>query len=291
MIVTSDTLIAGLSIGAILLLVALGLGIIYGVMGVINLAHGDFVMIGAYTTWVLEKHLHISFFVALPAAFLVGAILGVLVERGVVQYLYTRPLETILATWGISIVLQEAVNLLAGSNLKYVELPASLHGSAIVFGLSLPLFRVFVLGIAVALLALTVFILYRTDFGLRVRAVMQNREIAEAFGTRAKMIYVVTFAYGSGIAALAGALVAPIKSVSPTMGTGYVVDAFITVVVGGVGSLVGLVVSSGIIGEAESIFGFIWNATLAKVLIFTAVVVLLRYRPSGLFGRTMRYGR
>ncbi len=289
MIITSDTLIAGLSIGAILLLVALGLGIIYGVMGVINLAHGDFVMVGAYTTWFLEKQLHLSFFSVLPAAFFVGAFLGVVVERGVVQFLYTRPLETILATWGISIVLQEAVNLMAGSNLKYVELPGSLHGSISLLGLSLPLFRLFVLGVAIALLGVTVIILYRTDFGLKVRAVMQNREVAEAFGTKAKTIYVVTFAYGSGMAALAGALVAPIKSVSPTMGTSYVVDAFITVVVGGVGSLLGLVVSSGLIGEAESVLGFVWNSTMAKAVIFLAVVVLLRFRPRGLFGRSLRY--
>lgn len=289
MSITADTLVSGLSIGAILLLVALGLGIIYGVMGVINLAHGDLVMVGAYTTWFLEKNLNLSFFAVLPAAFVVGAVLGVLIERGVVQFLYTRPLETILATWGISIVLEEAVNLLAGSNLKYVSLPSSLRGSLTVLGFSVPLFRLFMLAMAIALLVLTVVILYRTDFGLKVRAVMQNREIAEAFGIKANVIYMATFAYGSGMAALAGALVAPIKSVSPTMGVSYIVDAFITVVVGGVGSLVGLVVSSGLIGEAEAVLGFVWNATSAKVVIFLAVVVLLRYRPRGLFGKSMRY--
>lgn len=289
MVITSDTLVAGLSIGAILLLVALGLGIIYGVMGVINLAHGDFVMIGAYTTWYLEKSLHMSFFTVLPAAFVVGALLGLVVERGIVQFLYARPLDTILATWGISIVLEEAVNLLAGSNLKYVQLPNSLGGSIDVLGVSVAPFRLFVLAVALTLLAFTVIVLYRTDFGMKVRAVMQNREVAEAYGIKAQTIYAVTFAYGSGVAALAGALVAPIKSVSPTMGIGYVVDAFITVVVGGVGSLTGLVVSSAIIGEAESIFGFLWNATLAKAVIFTAVIVLLRYRPRGLFGKALRY--
>lgn len=283
-----DNLISGLSIGSILLLVALGLAIIYGTMGVINLAHGDFLMVGAYTTWFMQKNLHIGLLYTMPVVFIVGIIVGLIVERGIVQFLYKRPLDTILATWGVSILLEELVNIFAGSNLKYVNLPNMLSGDLVIFGVHFGEYRLLIIAVASALLLFTAYLFYKTDFGLKVRAVVRNPEIAEANGINSKLIYSATFAYGSGLAALAGALIAPIKSVSPTMGVHYVVDAFLVVVVGGVGSLFGLMVSSGIIGELESIIGYAIDSTTAKVLIFIAVIVIIRFKPAGLFSSKVR---
>jgi len=282
------TLLSGLSIGSILLLVALGLAIIYGTMGVINLAHGDFLMIGAYATWYLQKYWHMGLIATLPVVFIVGCIVGLVVEKTVVRYLYRRPLDTILATWGISILLEEAVNLGAGSNLKYVQLPGMLSGDWVLFGAHVGVYRILIIGIALALLIATSVLFFRTDFGLKVRAVVSNPETAEGHGVNSGLIYAATFAYGSGLAAFAGALVAPIKSVSPTMGIHYIVDAFLVVVVGGVGSLLGLFVSAGIIGEMESIIGFAIDDTTAKVIIFLAVIAIIRFRPQGLFVSKVR---
>lgn len=282
------TLLSGLSIGSILLLVALGLAIIYGTMGVINLAHGDFLMIGAYTTWYLQKYWHMGLIATIPIVFVIGCLVGLIVEKTVVRYLYKRPLDTILATWGISILLEEAVNLGAGSNLKYVQLPGALSGDWVVLGAHIGVYRVLIIAVALVLLLLTVFLFYGTNFGLKVRAVVSNPETAEAHGVNSGLIYAATFAYGSGLAAFAGALVAPIKSVSPTMGIHYIVDAFMVVVVGGVGSLLGLMVSSGVIGEMESVIGYAIDDTTAKVIIFLAVIAIIRYRPSGLFVSKVR---
>lgn len=283
-----DTMIAGLSIASILLLVALGLAIIYGTMGVINLAHGDFLMIGAYATWYLQRTWHIGLLPSIPIVFLVGGLLGLLLEKTIVQFLYKRPLDTILATWGISILLEESVNLTAGANSKYVQLPVLLSGHIAVAGVSIAMYRLMIICVSLLLLLLTVYIFNCTEFGLKIRAVVSNSEIAEAHGVNSKRIYALTFAYGSGLAALAGALIAPIKSVSPAMGVHYVVDAFIVVVVGGVGSLFGLVMSSALVGEMESILGYLLNDTTAKVLIFLAVIAVIRVRPSGLFASKVR---
>jgi urea transport system permease protein len=281
-------LITGLSIGSILLLVALGLAIIYGVTGVINLAHGEFVMLGAYTAWLLQSSLGLSLLASLVPIFLVLALFGWIIEVAVIRHLYARPLDTILATWGIGVMMQQAVRLAAGGELRYVEMPAAMSSSVSILGVQTSAYRIFVLVVALALFALTWLILYRTQFGLKVRAITQNRQVAAAFGINAGRVYRTTFAYGAGLAGLAGALVSPLKSVSPEMGTGYVVDAFMVVVLGGVQSLFGTLASSGILGELTGVLAYAWNDTIAKALALLAIVVLIRFRPQGLFAARLR---
>ncbi|KAA0595962.1 urea transport system permease protein [Azospirillum lipoferum] len=281
-------LFTGLSIGSVLLLVALGLAIIYGTMGVINLAHGEFVMLGAYATWFLQSTLGLTLLPCLLVVFLMVAAAGWAVERTIVRFLYRRPLDTILATWGIGIMLQQAVRLAAGADLRYVQTPDQLAGSIDLAGVAIPSYRLFILAFSAALLGLTWFVVQRTEFGMKLRAVTQNREMASCYGIDSARIFTLTFAFGSGLAGLAGALIAPIKSVAPDMGTNFVVDAFMVVVVGGVGSLFGTVASAGLIGGGTAGFAFLLNDTLAKALVFLGVVVLVRFRPQGLFAATGR---
>lgn len=279
---------AGLSVGSILLLVALGLAIIYGTMGVINLAHGDFLMLGAYSTWFLETHLGVGLLPSVVIAFFMVAIVGWVLERTVVQFLYHRPLDTILATWGIGMMLEQAIRLTAGGKLRYVELPSWLDSSVTVFSAHISLYRLLVVGLTLALVALTWYLLSRTEYGMKVRAVTQNPNIAQCYGVNAKRVYSLTFAYGAGLAGVAGALVAPIKSVSPEMGTHFVVDAFLVVVVGGVGSLLGTFVSAGVLGELNASIAYLLNDTLAKAIVFLAVIAMIRFRPQGLFPNRTR---
>lgn len=281
-------LITGLSIASILLLVALGLAIIYGTTGVINLAHGEFVMVGAYSAWALQAYVGIGLLESLVLIFFIVALLGWIVERVVIRHLYHRPLDTILATWGIGVIAQQTIRLTAGGELRYVEMPQMLGHAVPILGVETSLFRVFIMVIAVALFGLTWYLMYRTDIGMKLRAITQNREIASSFGINTNRIYRLTFAYGAGLAGLAGALVSPLKSVSPEMGTTYVVDAFMVVVLGGVESLIGTVGSSVILGELTGFLAFYSNDTIAKALALLAIVVLIRFRPQGLFARKVR---
>jgi urea transport system permease protein len=284
----TQQLLTGLSIASILLLIALGLSIIYGTMGVINLAHGEFVMLGAYTAWALQTYAAIGLLPALVLIFLIVAALGWIIERSVIRYLYRRPLDTILATWGIGVMLQQIVRLTAGGELRYVKMPDSLAHAVSIFGEETPVYRVFIFFGVAALFALTWFLIYRTTLGMKLRAVMQDATVASCFGINADRIYGLTFAYGAGLAGLAGALVAPLKSVSPEMGTTYVVDAFMVVVVGGVQSLFGTVVSAALLGEASGVIAFLQNDTVAKALVLLAIVILIRFRPQGLFVASVR---
>jgi len=281
-------IITGLSIGSILLLVALGLAIIYGTTGVINLAHGEFVMLGAYSAWALRTYADIGFFESLIFIFVIVAFIGFLIERIVIRHLYDRPLDTILATWGVGIMAQQIVRLTVGGELRYVEMPHLLGSSISVFGVETSAFRMFVLVVTAALFGLTWFLMFKTDIGMKLRAITQNREMASSFGINSDKIYSMTFAYGCGLAGLAGALVSPLKSVSPEMGTTYVVDAFMVVVLGGVESLLGTVASSIILGEMNGFIAFFSNDTMAKVVVFLAIVVLIRFRPQGLFSTKIR---
>jgi urea transport system permease protein len=281
-------LLTGLSIASILMLVALGLAVIYGVTGVINLAHGEFVMLGAYCAWFLQSQLGMGLLESLIPIFFILAVFGWAVEALVIRHLYDRPLDTILATWGIGVMAQQAIRLIAGGELRYVEIPTFLSGSVSLFGASESAYRLFILGLALVLFGLTWVIYRRTSFGLKLRAITQNREIASSFGINSARIYRSTFAYGAGIAGLAGALVSPLKSVSPEMGTTYVVDAFMVVVLGGAQSLLGTVASSGILGELSGFLAFHSNDTLAKALVLLAIVILIRFRPEGLFSTRVR---
>jgi urea transport system permease protein len=285
-----NQILTGLSIASILLLVSLGLAIIYGVMGVINLAHGDFLMLGAYAVWFMESMFGVGLLPCLVLVFFIVGAVGWLVERTLICHLYERPLDTILATWGVGIILQQAIRLSAGAELRYVKMPDYLVSPLHVLGVEISAYRLLVFGVTIALVVATYVLIFRTSFGLRLRAVMQNAEIARCFGINNARVYSLTFAYGAGLAGLAGALVSPLKSVSPDMGTNYVVDAFLVVVSGGVQSLFGTVASAGIIGELSGGFAFLWNDTLARALLFFLVVVLIRFRPQGMFAMRLRRG-
>ncbi len=285
-----NQILTGLSIASILLLVSLGLAIIYGVMGVINLAHGDFLMLGAYAVWFLESTFGLGLLPCLVLVFFIVGAVGWLVERTLIRHLYGRPLDTILATWGVGIILQQAIRLSAGAQLRYVKMPDYLVHPLHVLGIDISAYRLLIFGITIALVLATYVLIFRTSFGIRLRAVMQSAEIARCFGINNARVYALTFAYGAGLAGLAGALVSPLKSVAPDMGTNYIVDAFLVVVTGGVQSLFGTVASAGLLGEMSGWFAFLWNDTLARALVFFLVVVLIRFRPQGLFAMQMRRG-
>lgn len=280
--------VTGFSIASILLLVALGLAIIYGVTGVINLAHGEFVMLGAYTAWALQTYAGMGLIASLVFIFFTVALFGWVVEKLVIQHLYRRPLDTILATWGIGVMAQQAIRLTVGGELRYVEMPPAMSSSVAFLGIEVSSYRLFILAISIVIFGFTWYLMYRTRFGMKLRAVTQDPEIASSFGIKSKRIYSLTFAYGAGLAGLAGALVSPLKSVSPEMGTAYVVDAFMVVVLGGVQSLVGTVASSILLGQLTGFLAFYSNDTMAKVLVFCAIVVVIRYRPQGLFAGKVR---
>jgi len=283
-----EQVLTGLSIGSILLLVALGLSIIYGTIGVINLAHGEFIMLGAYAAWALKTYAGLSLLPGLVLIFLGVGLFGWLVERILLRRLYRRPLDTILATWGVGVVLQQVVRLTAGGELRYVELPPSMASSVSIFGVEIAAYRIFIFVVAALLFLISWSIMYRTTFGLKLRAVVQDRNVASCFGINADRIYSLTFAYGAGLAGLAGAIVSPLKSVSPEMGTGYVVDAFMVVVLGGVQSLFGTVISAFVLGEVTGVIAFLQNDTIAKATVLIVIISVIRFRPQGLFVAKVR---
>jgi len=280
--------ISGLSMTSILLMISLGLAIIYGTTGVINMAHGEFVMIGAYTSWLLQTKLGMGLIASIIPIFLITALMGFLIERLIIRHLYHRLLDTILATWGIGVLLQQIIRLTIGSELKYLKIPSYMAESTNMFGQEVSIYRVFIFLFAVAIFFLAWFIIYRTSFGIKLRAVQQNKDMASSFGINSGMVYSSTFAFGTGIAALAGAFVAPLKSISPDMGTNYIIDAFMVVVLGGVESLIGTAASSLIIGESSSFLASFSNDTLAKALVLIMIIVILRFKPQGLFTKKIR---
>lgn len=283
-----NQLFAGASMASILLMVALGLAIIYGAMGVINLAHGEFVMLGAYVTWALQTFLGIGLLPALPVVFLVIGAVGWLIERGIVHRLYRRPLDTILATWGIGIVLQQLVRMFIGPESRFVAGPEFLTGNVVIGNVVMSNYRIFVLLFAIAIFVATWALLARTEFGRKLRAVIQNREISECYGIRAERVYSMTFAYGAALAGVAGALIAPLVNTTPSMGTYLVVDAFLVVVVGGVGSIAGTAVASGVVGETTAFFSMLMNDTTGRIAVLVAIILFIRFRPAGLFPQTVR---
>ena len=274
----------GFSVVAILMIAAVGLAIIFGVAGVINMAHGEFIMVGAYTAAVVGQ-LGGNTFIAIPVAFLVVALLGLIVERGIIQWIYERPLETLLATWGVGIILQVVMKLIFGPELYYVGAPKILDGGFRVIGLlPFPWYRLFLIILAIVLMIITYLVLYKTDLGLKVRAVRRNRTMSGCLGIDTRKIDMVIFAFGSGLAGVAGASLAPIKSVSTTMGFPYAVDSYMVLVLGGVGNLWGVVAGAALIGEAETILSFIYNNVIGKLLVFIFIVLAIRVFPKGLFG-------
>lgn len=276
--------LSGFSVVAILVIAAIGLAIVFGVAGVINMAHGEFIMVGAYTAAVVGK-LGGNTFIAIPAAFIVVGLLGLVVERGIVQWIYNRPLETLLATWGVGIILQTVVKLIFGPELYYVGAPPILRGGFHLIGrLPFPWYRLFLIVMAILLLLLVFYVIFKSDFGLKVRAVRRNRAMSGCLGINTAQVDMMIFVFGSGLAGVAGAVLAPIKSVSTTMGFPYAVDGFMVLVLGGVGSLWGVLAGSAVIGEAETVLSFIFNNVIGQLLVFLTIVIIIRIVPRGIFG-------
>jgi urea transport system permease protein len=290
-----DVLFIGLSLGSILLLVALGLAITYGAMGVINMAHGEMVMVGAYVTVLSGIYLGANLFVAIPLAFIVTALLGLLIERVVVRKLYGRLLDTLLATWGIAILIQQAVRLEfglsffgihiqgLGPGLQNVTVPEFLQGVMSIGGAEINRYRAFIIIVTAILAVLTWFIIYRTSIGTQVRAIIRNPKMAAACGIDVTRVNALTFAFGSGLAGVAGVMMSGFKTVFPDMGTSMVVDGFLVVVMGGVGSLLGSVLSAGILGEINGLVAAETNDILARAVVFGVVIAIIVLKPKGLF--------
>jgi urea transport system permease protein len=276
--------LSGFSVVGILVISAIGLAIIFGVAGVINMAHGEFIMIGAYTAAVVGE-LGGNTFIAIPVAFIVVAALGLAVERSIIQWIYDRPLETLLATWGLGIILRVVIKMIFGSELYYVGAPRILDGGFRTIGLlPFPWYRLFLIGIAIVMVVLTYLFLFKTDIGLKVRAVRRNRSITGCLGINTARVDMIVFAYGSGLAGAAGAALAPIKTVSPPMGFPYAIDSFMVLILGGVGNLWGVVAGSAIIGEGETVLSFLYNNVIGKLLVFLMIVAAICVWPRGLFG-------
>lgn len=276
--------LSGFSVVGILVIAALGLAVIFGVAGVINMAHGEFIMVGAYVAAVVGQ-LGGNTFIAIPVAFVVVGLLGLAVERGIIQWIYDRPLETLLATWGVSIVLQVVIKLIFGPELYYVGAPKVLDGGFRVIGLlPFPWYRLFLIILAVVMLFGTYLFLYKTNVGLKVRAVRRNRSMTGCLGIDTAKVDMMVFVYGSGLAGVAGAVLAPIKTVSPPMGFPYAVDSYMVLVLGGVGNLWGVLAGAALIGEGETILSFMYNNVIGKLLVFLMIVLAIRVWPKGLFG-------
>ena len=289
----AENLLFGISLGSVLLLAAIGLAITFGVMGVINMAHGEMIMLGAYATFIVQEIFRsivppelFGFYLpaALPAAFLVSAAMGVLIERGVIRFLYGRPLETLLATWGISLILQQLVRSLFGANNREVANPEWISGAVeIAGGVTVTLNRLCIILFCLAVVAaLAAFIRY-SRFGLNMRAVTQNRSMAASMGIRTGQVDALTFALGSGIAGVAGVALSQISNVSPNLGQNFIVDSFMVVVFGGVGSLWGTIVGAFSLGIVNKFLEPVSGAILGKIVVLVFIILFIQMRPRGLF--------
>jgi urea transport system permease protein len=288
----------GLSLSSILLLMALGLAIVFGLMGVINMAHGELMALGAYSTFLMQGwfatyfpgSFDYYFLVALPFSFLVSASAGFLLERGVIRFLYGRPLETLLLTWGVSLMIQQGLRLWFGAANVDVSSPRWLSGGIpVMIGVQLPYNRLFIIALATICVGAMYLLLFRTDAGLRIRAVTQNRGMAACLGVRARWVDAGTFALGAGLAGLAGCAITQIGNVGPELGQNYIVDSFMVVVTGGVGKLAGSILAAIGIGGLNKIIEPGMGAVFGKVLILVFVILFIQRRPSGLFATKGRY--
>ena len=285
---TIETVFFGLSLGSVLVLAAIGLSITFGVMGVINMAHGELIMLGAYTTYVVQTlfpgALEYSLLIAVPAAFFVSGLVGIGIERGIFRFLYGRPLETLLASFGVSLVLQQAVKTIFTALNRPVATPQWMSVSfELLDGLSLTFNRLYILIFAGLIFAALVLVLQRTRLGLEVRAVTQNRAMARAMGIRSARVDALTFGLGAGIAGVAGVALSQLTNVGPYLGRGYIVDSFMVVVFGGVGNLWGTLVAGLSLGVANKFLEPYAGAVVAKVLVLVFIILFIQWRPRGLF--------
>ena len=285
---TLETLFFGLSFGSVLILAAIGLAITFGVMGVINMAHGELIMLGAYTTYVIQllmpNHIDISIFAAIPAAFIVSGLVGIAIERGIIRHLYGRPLETLLATFGVSLVLQQIVRTIFSPLNRSVATPEWMSGAWEINGiLSLTWNRLYILVFCLIVFAGLIIVLKKTSLGLQVRAVSQDRSMARAMGVRSNWIDAMTFGLGSGVAGIAGVALSQLTNVGPNLGQAYIIDSFMVVVFGGVGNLWGTLISGFSLGVINKFMEPWVGAVLAKVLILIFIILFIQKRPRGLF--------
>ncbi|TYC51350.1 urea ABC transporter permease subunit UrtB [Rhodobacterales bacterium] len=281
----------GISLGSVLLLAAIGLAITFGVMGVINMAHGEMVMIGAYVTFVVQEMIRTSMpglfdyslFIALPLAFVVSGAIGVAIERGVIRWLYGRPLETLLATWGISLILQQAVRSIFGPTNRQVGNPEWMSGAFELGQMTITYNRMWIIVFAMLVFAGLMLVLKKTPFGLYTRAVTQNRRMAASMGIRTPWVDALTFGLGSGIAGIAGVALSQIDNVSPNLGQGYIIDSFMVVVFGGVGNLWGTLVGAMTLGVVNKFLEPYAGAVLGKIFVLVFIILFIQKRPRGLF--------
>jgi urea transport system permease protein len=281
----------GLSLGSVLLLACIGLAITFGVMGVINMAHGEMVMIGAYVTYVVQETIrnhHPALFdyslaIAIPAAFIVAGLVGILIERCIIRFLYGRPLETLLATWGLSLILQQAVRSMFGPNNREVGNPSFMSGAFDLGGITITYNRMWIICFSLAVFVALLGVLRFTRFGLEMRAVTQNRTMAASMGIRTSRVDALTFGLGSGIAGIAGVALSQIDNVSPNLGQGYIIDSFMVVVFGGVGNLWGTFVGSFVLGIANKFLEPFAGAVLGKIAILVLIILFIQKRPRGMF--------
>jgi urea transport system permease protein len=281
----------GLSLGSVLLLAAIGLAITFGVMGVINMAHGEMVMIGAYTTFVVQEVIRTrypglfdySLFIAVPLAFLVAGAIGVLIERSIIRFLYGRPLETLLATWGLSLVLQQAVRTMFGPTNREVGNPSWMSGAFELGQITITYNRLWILVFTLAVFMILLAMLRYTALGLEMRAVTQNRRMAASMGIATSRVDALTFGLGSGIAGIAGVALSQIDNVSPNLGQSYIIDSFMVVVFGGVGNLWGTLVGAFTLGIANKFLEPVAGAVLGKIAILVLIILFIQKRPRGLF--------
>ena len=289
----AQNLFQGVSLGSVLLLAAIGLAITFGVMGVINMAHGEMIMLGAYTTYVVQQIFRAALppqwidaylVVSVPAAFLVAGFAGIVLERTVIRFLYGRPLETLLATWGVSLILQQLVRTVFGAPNKEVSNPSWMTGGIeILGGATITWNRVMILGFCAVVMTALVLVLRRTSFGLHMRAVTLNRDMAAAMGIPTARIDALTFGLGSGIAGIAGVALSQIGNVSPNLGTIYIVDSFLVVVFGGVGNLLGTLAGAMSLGIVNKLLEPVAGAVLGKIVVLLAIILFIQKRPRGLF--------
>ena len=288
-----ETLCFGLSMGSVLVLVAIGLAITFGEMGVINMAHGELMMIGAYTTYVVQQampdHIETSIFVAIPAAFTVSALMGVLIERTIIRFLYGRPLETLLATFGLSLLLQQLVRSIFSALNRSVQTPSWMTGALqLNDALSITYVRLYIVIFTLLVFATLLVIFKRTRIGLKIRAVSQNRSMARAMGIRSQWVDALTFGLGSGIAGVAGVALSQLTNVGPNLGQSYIIDSFMVVVFGGVGNLWGVMIGGTSMGIVNQLLEPYFGAVLAKIFVLVALILFIQTRPSGLFPQTGR---
>ena len=281
----------GISLGSVLLLAAIGLAITFGVMGIINMAHGEMVMIGAYSTFMVQQVIRTSYpglfdwslAIALPVAFLVTAVIGLVIERGVICFLYGRPLETLLATWGISLILQQSIRTIFGPTNQEVGNPSWMSGSFALGGLTITWNRLWIVLFSLTIFFALLALMKRSAFGLQMRAVTQNRRMASSMGIRTPWVDAFTFALGSGIAGIAGVALSQIDNVSPNLGQAYIIDSFMVVVFGGVGNLWGTFVGALSLGILNKFLEPSVGAVLGKILVLVLIILFIQKRPRGLF--------